>query len=107
MGFSATHMPKPFTWQRWPRLDWVRLPLFDTEAVPEAHTGASFIVLSPEYSKPSHRGARTAVFIGLGLCAIVPLCHMLLAHELNELMTEMGVNWLVGSGALYIGGALL
>ncbi|KAJ3508054.1 hypothetical protein NLJ89_g5965 [Agrocybe chaxingu] len=72
-----------------------------------AGLGAAYIVLNPEYAKPTHRGARTAVFIGLGLCAIVPTSHMFLTHEFGELVSEMGVNWLVASGALYIVGALL
>ena len=69
--------------------------------------GAAYIVLNPEYAKPTHRGARTTVFIGLGLGGIVPITHLFLAHGFNKLVTEMGVNWLLISGALYIGGALL
>jgi len=72
-----------------------------------AGLGAAYIVLNPEYAKPTHRGARTAVFIGLGLCAIVPTTHLFLTHGFNKLVAEMGVNWLLTSGALYIGGALL
>ena len=66
------------------------------------------IVLNPEYAKPTHRGARTMVFIGLGLCAIAPISHIVLTtHGLNELLTELGFGWLVGSGALYIVGACI
>ncbi|CAA7264335.1 unnamed protein product [Cyclocybe aegerita] len=72
-----------------------------------AGLGAAYIVLNPEYAKPTHRGARTAVFIGLGLCAIVPTSHMFLTHPFDELVSKMGVDWLVASGALYIVGALL
>ncbi|PPQ75594.1 hypothetical protein CVT24_010900 [Panaeolus cyanescens] len=69
--------------------------------------GAAYLVLDPEYAKPTHRGARTSVFIALGLGAIVPTTHMFMVHDFNELVTEMGVNWLLASGALYIIGALL
>ena len=69
--------------------------------------GAAYIVLNPEYAKPTHRGARTAVFITLGLGAIIPTTHMLFTHGFNKLVSEMGVNWLLTSGGLYIGGALL
>ncbi|TDL22709.1 HlyIII-domain-containing protein [Rickenella mellea] len=72
-----------------------------------AGAGASFIVLSPEYSKPTHRGARTKVFIALGLSALLPNTHALLIHGYQELTHEMGFKWLLGSGALYILGALL
>lgn len=69
--------------------------------------GAAFIVLDPEYAKPTHRGARTSVFIALGLGALFPTTHLFMTHSFNELVTEMGVNWLLASGALYIVGALL
>jgi adiponectin receptor len=68
---------------------------------------AAYVVLNPEYSKPSHRGARTAVFIALGLSAVFPVSHLTYLHDLNKLFTVMGLQWLVASGALYIGGALL
>ncbi|KAL5522984.1 hypothetical protein ACEPAF_1251 [Sanghuangporus sanghuang] len=72
-----------------------------------AGLGAAFIVLNPEYSKPTHRGARTKVFIALGLSAVVPLSHALLTHGLGTLREEMGVHFVVLSGALYIFGAVL
>jgi hypothetical protein len=69
--------------------------------------GAAYIVLNPEYSKPTHRGARTKVFIGLGISAVFPVTHGFLAHGFIELLAEMGFGWLLTSGALYISGALL
>jgi len=72
-----------------------------------AGLGAAYIVLNPEYAKPIHRGTRTTIFIGLGLCAIVPVTQLLLTHGFQTLISEMGINWLLISGALYIGGALL
>jgi adiponectin receptor len=70
-------------------------------------SGAASIVLNPEYAKPSHRGARTAVFILLGLSAVVPVTHLAITHGLEEVLVDMGLSWLVLSGALYITGALL
>ncbi|KAI0942181.1 hypothetical protein AcV7_002686 [Taiwanofungus camphoratus] len=69
--------------------------------------GAACIVLNPEYTKPSHRGARTLVFTALGLSAVFPVTHGLVTHGLRTLLTEMGFGWLLASGALYIAGALL
>ncbi|KAH9919822.1 hemolysin-III related-domain-containing protein [Fomitopsis serialis] len=69
--------------------------------------GAAYIVLDPEYSKPTHRGARTKVFIALGLSAVFPVAHGFFVHGLQKLWTEMGFGWLIASGALYISGALL
>ncbi|KAF9485056.1 HlyIII-domain-containing protein [Pholiota conissans] len=72
-----------------------------------AGLGAAYIVLNPEYAKPTHRGARTTVFIALGLGAVIPVSHMFLTHDFGQLLREMGVGWLILSGALYIFGALL
>ncbi|KAJ7512622.1 hemolysin-III related-domain-containing protein [Mycena galericulata] len=68
--------------------------------------GAAYIVLDPEYAKPTHRGARTAVFIGLGLSAVGPISHCLIADGHRKLL-DLGFGWIVLSGALYILGALL
>jgi len=69
--------------------------------------GAAYIVLNPEYAKPTHRGARTQVFIGLGLSAVFPVSHLAASYGFNKLFAEMGFGWLLTSGSLYIGGALL
>ncbi|KAI0066838.1 HlyIII-domain-containing protein [Artomyces pyxidatus] len=72
-----------------------------------AGLGAAYIVLNPEYAKPTHRGARTKVFIGLGLCSVLPVSHALISHGFYTLCQEMGFQWLLLSGTLYIVGALL
>lgn len=69
--------------------------------------GAAYIVLNPEYAKPTHRGARTKVFIGLGLSAVLPVSHCFVTHGFNKLFAEMGFGWLIASGGLYISGALI
>ncbi|KAI8969396.1 HlyIII-domain-containing protein [Trametes punicea] len=68
---------------------------------------AAYIVLNPEYRKPSHRGARTKVFIFLGLSGIIPTLHGLVTHGFYMLCYEMGFGWLLTAGALYMVGALL
>lgn len=69
--------------------------------------GAAYIVLSPEYSKPTHRGARTKVFIALGLSAVIPVTHALKIYGSHTLRTEFGFDWVILSGTLYISGALI
>ncbi|TBU44749.1 HlyIII-domain-containing protein [Dichomitus squalens] len=69
--------------------------------------GAAYIVLNPEYRQPTHRGARTKVFIFLGLSGVVPTLHGLVTHGFYTLCYEMGAAWLLLSAACYIGGALL
>jgi adiponectin receptor len=68
---------------------------------------AAYIVLNPEYGKPSHRHARTRIFIALGLCGILPVSHLLFSHGVNALFREMGFLWLLAAGVMYITGALL
>lgn len=65
------------------------------------------VVLNPEYAKPTHRGARTSVFIALGLCGVIPASQLLTTHNYHDLFNDLGIGWLIASGALYIGGALL
>ena len=69
--------------------------------------GASYIVLSPTYSRPSHRGARTIVFVALGLLAVLPVSHAIYAFGFYNLYHERGLMWLMISGALYLSGALI
>jgi adiponectin receptor len=69
--------------------------------------GASYIVLSPTYSRPSHRGARTVVFVALGLLAVLPVSHAIYAFGFHKLYHELGFMWLITSGGLYLSGALI
>ncbi|KAJ6495284.1 hemolysin-III related-domain-containing protein [Mycena sanguinolenta] len=69
--------------------------------------GAAYIVLNPEYAKPTHRGARTAVFIGLGLAGLVPVTHCLLTGGYQKVLSDLGFGWVLTSAVLYIFGALL
>jgi len=76
-------------------------------AVAFAGACATYVVLSPEYAKPTHRGARTGVFIALGLCAVVPVTQLVTMHGTMKVFSEMGFGWLLTSGTLYIVGALI
>jgi adiponectin receptor len=70
-------------------------------------TAAAYTVLSPTYGTPEYRGTRTAVFIGLGLCAVFPVTHAAVMQGFGSLTRDLGFGWLLLSGALYIIGALL
>ncbi|KAI0346144.1 HlyIII-domain-containing protein [Trametopsis cervina] len=72
-----------------------------------AGTVAAYIVLNPEFRKPTHRGARTKVFVSLGLCGVVPVTHLLVTHGFAALADEMGLKWLLASAFLYLNGATL
>ncbi|KAF7299704.1 Hemolysin-III channel protein Izh2 [Mycena chlorophos] len=68
---------------------------------------AAYIVLNPVYAQPTHRGARTAVFIGLGLAGVVPTVHCILREGISRVLVEYGLRWILLSAALYIGGGAL
>ncbi|CAO1638352.1 unnamed protein product [Sympodiomycopsis kandeliae] len=69
--------------------------------------GAMWTVLSPTYATPEYRPYRTAVFLALGLSAVVPVAHGMYLYGYEILKLTMGLNYLVASGALYVAGALL
>jgi adiponectin receptor len=72
-----------------------------------SYPGASTIVLNPKYGEPSHRGARTRVFVVLGVSGVVPFTHALLTHGPQNLMREMGFGYLLLSGFFYLTGAII
>lgn len=90
---------------RWTRCECPDQPKYALASCRSA--GAASIVLNPEYGKPTHRGARTKVFVGLGLSGIVPVTHALLVHGFSNLVHDMGFGYLLLSGALYLVGALI
>ncbi|KIY47413.1 HlyIII-domain-containing protein [Fistulina hepatica ATCC 64428] len=85
----------------------VPMQFFYISGITLAGLGAAYVVLNPEYRKPAHRGARTAVFIGLGLFALFPISHWAIIHGGVTLLVDMGYMWLVLSGLCYIVGALI
>ncbi|KAJ7741413.1 hemolysin-III related-domain-containing protein [Mycena maculata] len=84
-----------------------RLQIFYLAAISSIGLVAAYIVLSPEYSKPTHRAARTTVFVGLGLSGVGPITHCLLTEGYQRVFSDLGFGWVVLCGALYILGALL
>lgn len=72
-----------------------------------AGLGAAYVVLTPSYNTPQYRWARTSVFLALGFTGLVPVTHAILLHGISTLRYQMGVNWLLLSGALYTFGAVL
>jgi adiponectin receptor len=77
-----------------------------------AHTtlelsGATYVTLSPEYSRPTHRRLRTYMFIGLGLSGVIPTIHSIHLHGVEHMREELGLDWILFMAALYITGALI
>lgn len=68
---------------------------------------AMYTVLAPQYATPKYRPYRTAVFLILGLSAIVPVAHAISVYGYRTITETMGLRFLILSGALYVVGALL
>ncbi|ESK94704.1 hemolysin-iii channel protein izh2 [Moniliophthora roreri MCA 2997] len=68
---------------------------------------AGFVVLDPEYTKPTHIGTRTTIFLALGFYSLLPICHWLVIHGATVTLNDTGVKWFLLSGSFYVGGALL
>ncbi|KAG7096037.1 hypothetical protein E1B28_006718 [Marasmius oreades] len=71
------------------------------------NAAAAFVIIDPEYAKPTHIALRTTIFIGLGAFSVIPVLHWLVVHGPATTLTAMGVRWFILSGSTYIGGALL
>ncbi|KAG8813991.1 hypothetical protein FRC17_001342 [Serendipita sp. 399] len=68
--------------------------------------GTAYTVLSPTYATPEYRRTRAYLFIALGLSGALPVIQLLIKEGYSHL-GQIGINWLLLSAALYIGGAVL
>ena len=66
---------------------------------------AMYVVLAPSYATPAYRPYRTAVFLVLGLSAVVPVAHVVQLYGYTTITETMGLRFLILSGALYVVGA--
>lgn len=64
-----------------------------------------YVVLVPSYATPAYRPYRTAVFLVLGLSAVVPVAHVVQLYGYRTITETMGLRFLITSGALYVLGA--
>ncbi|KAI0144284.1 hemolysin-III channel protein Izh2 [Xylariaceae sp. FL1272] len=60
-----------------------------------------------KFRTPQWRPYRAAMFVGLGVSGVVPVCHSLMIYGYESLNQRMGLNWVLLQGALYISGAFL
>lgn len=68
---------------------------------------AMYVVLAPSYATPAYRPHRTAVFLVLGLSAVIPVAHVVQIYGYRTITETMGLRFLILSGALYVVGAAL
>ncbi|PNS20771.1 Cell morphoproteinsis protein PAG1 [Sphaceloma murrayae] len=65
-------------------------------------TGVSVL---PGFRTPKWRPARAGMFVAMGLSAVVPVGHAVVAFGVAECDRRMGLSWVVRQGVLYIAGA--
>ncbi|KAG7096067.1 hypothetical protein E1B28_006747 [Marasmius oreades] len=66
-----------------------------------------FVVVNPEYAKPTHIVLRTTIFVGMSLIVVIPMFHWFVVHGLATTLTGMGLKWFLLDSSIYAGGALL
>ncbi|KAI3329376.1 hemolysin-III channel protein Izh2 [Xylariaceae sp. AK1471] len=69
--------------------------------------GCGIVSWVERFRTPSWRPYRAAMFVGLGVSGVVPVCHGLTIYGYQSLNERMGLNWVLFQGALYIFGAFL
>src|SRR5262249_20353126 len=67
--------------------------------------GCILVSVAPKFRTPTYRPFRAAMFVAMGLSAIVPISHGLYIYGLEQLDRQIGLRWLVLQGVLYILGA--
>ncbi|KAM7538432.1 hypothetical protein Aperf_G00000068986 [Anoplocephala perfoliata] len=65
------------------------------------------ISLQDRFCTPKYRSVRAALFISLGLSAVVPFVHYMLLEGFWDTISSSAVGWLVLMAFLYIAGALV
>ncbi|KAI1345275.1 hemolysin-III channel protein Izh2 [Xylariaceae sp. FL0016] len=69
--------------------------------------GCGIVSWVDQFRMPHWRPYRTAVFVGLGISGVIPICHGLTIYGYKSLNERMGLNLVLLQGFLYILGAFL
>ncbi|KAI8624633.1 hemolysin-III channel protein Izh2 [Xylariaceae sp. FL1651] len=69
--------------------------------------GCGVVSWVEKFRTPLWRPYRAAMFVGLGVSGVVPVCHGLMIYGYRSLNERMGLNWVLLQGVLYIFGAFL
>lgn len=81
------------------------LQLFYSVSISVLGALAMYVVLAPSYATPAYRPYRTAIFVLLGLFAVVPVAHFVAMYGYRTITETMGLRFLILSGVLYVVGA--
>lgn len=66
-----------------------------------------FFAVADSFQHPSWRWFRTSLFLGLGLCGVIPMIHVILAYGYEKAVAELGLWYMVTMGLMYVAGAML
>ncbi|KAK5107856.1 hypothetical protein LTR62_000616 [Meristemomyces frigidus] len=69
--------------------------------------GTLAVVMLPRFRSPEWRPVRAAMFVAMGLSAVIPVVHGLRTYGVKQMEDQIGLSWLVGQGVLYVAGAAI
>lgn len=69
--------------------------------------GCSAVAVIPRFRQPEWRFFRAGMFISMGLSALFPVCHGLLVYGRQQMRMQIGLDWVLLQGFLYILGAVI
>ena len=69
--------------------------------------GCIVVSIIPRFQTPELRTTRATVFVSIGLSAIFPVLHGLWLFGFERMKTQIGLNWVLLQGFLYILGATI
>lgn len=90
----------------WHAFSWVLLTMI-WDKITTIGAGTFIVIMHPKFRSSEWRPFRAAMFIMMGLSAIVPVLHGLKLYGLEQMQRQIGLSWLVLQGVLYITGAVI
>ncbi|PIK59443.1 putative adiponectin receptor protein 1-like [Apostichopus japonicus] len=65
------------------------------------------VAMKDTFGSPKYRPFRAALFVSLGLSAVIPAIHYMIKNSLVHAIEAGAIGWMILMGVLYIGGATL
>ncbi|KAF2185783.1 HlyIII-domain-containing protein [Zopfia rhizophila CBS 207.26] len=69
--------------------------------------GCAAVSIIPRFRTPEWRATRATMFVSLGLSAVFPVSHGLWLFGFEQMRTQIGLDWVLLQGSLYILGATI
>ncbi|KAI5308435.1 hypothetical protein KEM55_005713 [Ascosphaera atra] len=70
-------------------------------------TGCGVVSVGERFRTPEWRSFRAGMFVAMGLSAVFPVLHGLLMFGVLQMESQIGLQWLLLQGFLYILGAYI